>query len=151
MKLGIDINNSEITIDVVEKLKNEGHYVIDMSVVNSKNIGDRLHKKVILANSSKIDFYINLSMDNVVSLVEIYYKESENTKKFCSLFIDRLVDYEVEEKGLKCGEELYLIKNILAPTVVIKIGELKDKVKASFIAENIVYSLLNAIEKNPLY
>lgn len=143
MKIGIDINNNEISRDILEQLKNKGHYVIDMSIVNSKNIGNRLHEKSILANSSKIDFYINLSMVQLSDKAEVYCKNKEEAKRFCLLFLKQLIEYESKE--IRFGEDLYLIKNIMAPSVIVLLGGKNKNLNNKKIARYIASSILNEV------
>ena len=58
MKIGIDINNSDISRAVRNQLKNKDYYIVDMSLERKNLIGEEVFKKTILANISNLDFRI---------------------------------------------------------------------------------------------
>lgn len=142
MKFGIDINNSDISSGVLNELKSKGHYVIDMSVINCKKKGNELHGKSMLANSANIDFYISVFIGDIVDNPQIYYKEEEGTGMFCNMLLNKLTESSFEVVEFKYGEELYLIKNIQAPSVIIVLDINANK---TMIKDSIVYCLLNGI------
>lgn len=140
MKIGIDINNRDISRAVKKELKEKGYYVVDMSL-EEKNIGEKLFKKVLLINSSKLEFFLSLEILVGNGSIDIYYKE-ENSKKFSEKMIESIKDIGIKKITLNDGKDFYLIKNSKVPTVIIKLNiedEIKDKEK--ILVDSIIESI----------
>lgn len=122
MKFGIDINEKKISRELLEALKAEGNYVIDVSIIKNSNLGNRLHKKILLINSSKLDFYLNIEFSKDIYENEFYYK-GENSRLFCEEISAKMKKIFKDDSKISEGMDLYLIKNSICNSVLIKINE----------------------------
>ncbi|AYE35374.1 hypothetical protein [Clostridium septicum] len=120
MKVGIDINNRKILLTVVEKMKERGHWVVDLSNEERGNKGQIVFRKTLLANVTKVDFYMGIEFVDNISKYELFYDENFLSEVCCNELkkvITRL------NKELNCigGSNLYLVKNTNSPAVYMKI------------------------------
>lgn len=123
MKYGIDINNTIVLNAISHKLKESGNFIVDLS--QNQNTGKTLLKKVLIANVTNIDFYIGIEFKKDASVFEIFYDNNENSKE-CAEMVKKLLNKDFEDIICKNGEHLYLLKNISAPVLYIRIP-FKDK------------------------
>lgn len=143
MKFGIDINEEKISRKLIEVLKTEGSYVIDLSTINYSNLGNKLHKKILLINSSKLDFYLNIEFSKDIYENEFYYK-GENSKALCEYVSNKIKEVFKKDNKINEGMDLYLIKNSICNSVLIKIN--KDLLKEKDNIEKIIKeALINII------
>lgn len=142
MKIGIDINNSDISRAVRNQLKNKDYYIVDMSLEEKKLIGEEVFKKTILANISNLDFLISVEINKGNDNIYIYYENKVLSKSFSKEFKKCADDIENSDIELSNGEEFYIIKNTKCPTVIIKMN-LKD---INIQKENIIKDMIKCID-----
>lgn len=142
MKIGIDINNSDISRAVRNQLKNKDYYIVDMSLEEKKLIGEEVFRKTILANTSNLDFLISVEINNGNNSIYIYYENEVLSKSFSEEFIKYVDSLGVRNTEFSNGEEFYLIKNTKCPTAIIKIN-LKD---INMKKENIIKNMIKCID-----
>lgn len=142
MKIGIDINNSDISRAVRNQLKNKDYYIVDMSLERKNLIGEEVFKKTILANISNLDFLISVEINKGNNNIYIYYENKKFSKLFSKEFIKCADNIGVNSIELSNGEEFYLIKNTKCPTVIIKIN-LED---INTQKENIIKDMIKCID-----
>ncbi|GAA0070593.1 hypothetical protein UT300003_21170 [Clostridium sardiniense] len=142
MKIGIDINNSDISRAVRNQLKSKGYYVVDMSLEEKKSIGEEVFRKTILANTSNLDFLISAQINEGNNIVDVYYEDTELSKKFSEEFIKCIDKLGVSNAKFNNGEEFYLIKNTKASTSIIKMNLQNIDMQK----ENIVQNIISCIE-----
>lgn len=142
MKIGIDINNSDISRAVRNQLKNKDYYIVDMSLERKNLIGEEVFKKTILANISNLDFLISVEINKGNNNIYIYYENKKLSKLFSKEFIKCADNIGVNSIKLSNGEEFYLIKNTKCPTVIIKIN-LED---INTQKENIIKDMIKCID-----
>lgn len=142
MKIGIDINNSDISRAVRNQLKSKGYYVVDMSLEEKKAIGEEVFRKTILANTSNLDFLISVQINEGNNVVDVYYEDKELSKKFSEEFIKCIDKLGVFNAKFNNGEEFYLIKNTKATTSIIKMNLQNIDMQK----ENIVQNIISCIE-----
>ncbi|MDV4152672.1 hypothetical protein R0131_17730 [Clostridium sp. AL.422] len=144
MKYGIDINSEKISSFITDKLKSKGNFIVNFNEKNSISTGRTLLKKVLIAYITKIDFYFAIDFKENIVASEIFYSECD-----CSILIGRkllnIFDDILQEVICEKGEHLYLIKNIDAPVVYIRIP-LEEKEKLEEFVINKIITLLESIK-----
>lgn len=141
MKVGIDIDNVDISRAVINELKNEGYYVVNMSLDKCEPIGQEVFKKAILANSAKLDFFLLIKTQSNQNNIHVYYKNNTLSKYFSIKFIKLLNKFGINNLRINKGEEFYLIKNINAPTVIIKLNIDNKKIQKDELIKSILYCI----------
>lgn len=141
MKVGIDIDNLDISRAVINELKNEGYYVVNMSLDKGEPIGEEVFKKAILANSAKLDFFLLIKTQSNQDNINVYYKNNTLSKYFSIKFIKSLKQFGTNNLIMYRGEEFYLIKNIKAPTVIIKLNTDNKKIQKDKLIKSILYCI----------
>ncbi|GAB6167640.1 hypothetical protein JCM1393_01000 [Clostridium carnis] len=120
MKYGIDINNLNVLKAISERMKDSGHYIVDFSQEASSNKGQLVFRKTLLANITNVDFYLCMEFEDKLLEYEIFYDDN-NLSKICSEKIKKLLSLKNEKIIYDVGTHLYLVKNINAPTLYIRI------------------------------
>ncbi|SHI89770.1 hypothetical protein SAMN02745163_00965 [Clostridium cavendishii DSM 21758] len=120
MKIGIDINNQFIRLNLKYRLKKINHVVVDFSEINAASLGERLYKKSIMANQIKVDLFINITtIENFQDEFIIFSKLQDqfviNIEKELKKF------FNSKKVSLRDGAYLYIIKNIKATAYIINI------------------------------
>lgn len=141
MKYGIDINSQEISNFISENLKARGNFIVNFTERNNIVTGSALLRKVLLAYITNIDFYFIIEFSDNLSFSEIFYSQCNSAEDMGKKLLCILNDI-FENIVCKNGEHLYLIKNINAPVVYIKLP-IKEKEK---IQELIMYKIINLLE-----
>ena len=118
MKYGIDINSEKILNFISERLKERGHFIIDLTERNNINNGKSLLKKVLIANVTNIDLYFAIDFKKEISLCEIFFDE-DNYSKILGEELTNLIGSRFENIICKNGSHLYLIKNINSSVVYV--------------------------------
>lgn len=120
MKYGIDINSERILSFITKKLKERGNFVVDFTERKNINTGRILLKKVLIANITNLDFYFAIDFKNEISFCEIFYNE-DNCSKILGERLTNILNDTFQNVVCKNGEHLYLIKNIGAPVLYMRI------------------------------
>ncbi len=141
MKYGIDINNAEISNAISQKLKESGNFIVDL--YQGQSTARTLLKKVLIANITNIDFYVGIEFKKDISECEIFYDNNEKSKK-CSEMVNELLKENIKNIICKDGDHLYLLKNINAPALYIKILIDAEEIIEELYIEGIV-EILNEI------
>ena len=141
MKIGIDINYSDISRAVRTELKKKGYYIVDMSLEEKIIIGEEVFKKAILINTSKLDFFLLVQIKEEEENTKIYYKD-KISKDFSLKLQRKLRAIGINNINYNNGNKFYLMKNTDVPTVIIKMNleEIKDK------KENLIKILISSLE-----
>lgn len=140
MKYGLDVNNKNILDEIINYIKDSGDFMVNLSeedVDYNKNInyGKILRKKVLKSNVTNIDFYFKIEFVDKIDGIYIYYSLNEKIEEVINSTIEKLVKEPVLIER-KEGENLYLLKNINALGIVLKIPEkLIEKVEITTIKE----------------
>ncbi|MBT9831294.1 N-acetylmuramoyl-L-alanine amidase [Clostridium baratii] len=122
MKIGIDINDSVISNQIKEKLKDYEYQVVDIYLKNIRSIGEEVFRKAILVNASRLDFFLSIKILEKENSIKIYYEENGLSKKFSYEILKKLRELKLNDVSLENGEDFYLIKNTDVPTILIKIN-----------------------------
>lgn len=120
MKFGIDINNRKMLITIVEKMKEKGHWVVDLSNEASGNRGQIVFRKALLANLTNIDFYMGIEFVDKLPIYEVFYDENILSETCCNE-IKKLFSGLNKELNCTGQSNLYLVKNTKSPAIYIKI------------------------------
>ncbi|MDU5111001.1 MAG: hypothetical protein E6248_11175 [Clostridium sp.] len=140
MKYGLDVNEKNILDEIINYIKDSGDFMVNLSeedVDYNKNInyGKILRKKVLKSNVTNIDIYFKIEFVDKIDGIYIYYSPNEKIEEVIKSSIGKLIKESVliEKKE---GENLYLLKNINALGIVLKIPErLIEKVEIITIKE----------------
>ncbi|WP_194189940.1 hypothetical protein [Clostridium chrysemydis] len=121
MKIGLDTNDDYILKTFKKELKSKGIFIVDMDLQIRKSIGNEVFEKVIIANTSSLDFYLKVEVRKGNDSIKIYSGEKEESKNFSNSLKESLKELNVENISLENGENYYLIKNINIPVSIIKV------------------------------
>lgn len=121
MKIGLDTNDDYILKTFKKDLKAKGIFIVDMDLQIRKSIGNEVFEKVIIANTSSLDFYLKVEVRKGNDSIKIYSGDKKESKNFSNSLKDSLTELNVENISLENGENYYLIKNINIPVSIIKI------------------------------
>lgn len=122
MKIGIDINDSVISNQIKEELKDYEYQVVDICLKNIRSIGEEVFRKAILVNTSRLDFFLSIKISEKENSIKVYYEENGLSKKFSYEILKKLRELKLNDVSLENGEDFYLIKNTDAPTILIKMN-----------------------------
>lgn len=142
MKYGLDIKSDFLREKIGKALSEEGHTIISMDKLEYYNKGDLLVKKVLLANQTRVDFYIKLDISEDVENRLIFY--GDRSVKSLELYESLHEEKELfNSENIKYIEGLnyYLIKNIKGSVVFLDI-HLKE-VEPQKIADYVIKGLLS--------
>lgn len=140
MKYGIDINNTRILNAISQGLKETGNFVVDFSKNQNKNMGKNLLEKVLIANITNIDFYVGIEFKKDISICEIFY---DRNSKVCCEMVENLLKDNLKKTICEKGEHLYLLKNINAPGLYIRVPLENEEIMEKLNIEGIVNILAN--------
>lgn len=140
MKYGIDINNTRILNAISQGLKETGNFVVDLSKNQNKNMGKNLLEKVLIANITNIDFYVGIEFKRDISICEIFY---DRNSKVCCEMVENLLKDNLKKTICEKGEHLYLLKNINAPGLYIRVPLENEEIMEKLNIEGIVNILAN--------
>lgn len=140
MKYGLDVNNKNILDEILNYIKDNGDFMVNLSeedVEYNKNInyGKILRKKVLKSNVTNIDFYFKIEFLDKIEGIYIYYCPNKKIEEVINSNIEKLMKEPILIER-KDGKNLYLLKNINALGIVLKIPEkLIEKVEITIIKE----------------
>lgn len=141
MKIGIDINYSDISRAVRTELKKKGYYIVDMFLEEKIIIGEEVFKKAILINTSKLDFFLLVQINEKEENTKIYYKD-KISKDFSLKLQRKLRAIGINNINYNNGNKFYLMKNTEVPTVIIKMNLEKIQEKK----EELIQILISCLE-----
>lgn len=126
MKYGIDINNDEILNIISEGLKRRGNFIVNLTQKENINYGKKLLKKALIANVASVDVYFSIDFKSGNENLEILYSEY-NDSKIRAENLKKTLDKKFENVLCKKGDYLYLIKNIDAPVICLRIPSIYEQ------------------------
>ncbi len=146
MKYGIDINSERILSFISEKLKERGHFIIDLTDKNNINNGKSLLKKVIISNVTNVDFFLAIDFKKEITVPVIFYEDNYSeifVKEFIEVFGDKF-------KNISCknGKHLYLVKNIKASVVYITFSTKDKEIVEKLLITNRLIDILENIKND---
>lgn len=142
MKYCLDINSKEVLEFIDKELENKGYFIVCLNEFEFLNKNKSIKKKSLIVNIIGIDFYFIIEFKNNIEKYEIYYSNFERSIK-----LSEKIKYILNNENIiyENGEKFYLVKNINAPTIYIRIP---IKYKKDFIKKYMVLikeSLINII------
>ncbi|NKF08622.1 hypothetical protein J1C67_12710 [Clostridium gasigenes] len=146
MKFGVDVNNEYMCKRVLEKIKDSGNIIVDLTVEKWQNKGQEVFKKVLLANITNIGFYIGIEYNKNHEECKIFYSNNEYSKT-CSFKVKESLSGEIQNITCEDGTYLYLIKNMNSPGVYIKIPLRENNEDNIKIVDNIIKQIIGALSK----
>ena len=146
MKFGVDVNNEYMCKRVLEKIKDSGNIIVDLTVEKWQNKGQEVFKKVLLANITNIGFYIGIEYNKNNEECKIFYSNNEYSKT-CSFKVKESLSGEIQNITCEDGTYLYLIKNMNSPGVYIKIPLKENNEDNIKIVDNIIKQIIDALSK----
>jgi len=141
LKFGIDVNQEYLCKRTLEKIKEKGHTIVDLTVEKWPNKGQEVFKKVLLANITNIDFYIGIEFIEYNEEYKIFYSDNE-CSKICSFKIKESLKVKSENIICEDGNHLYLIKNMNSPGIYIVIPLKENKKENIEIIDNLIEKLI---------
>lgn len=144
MKFGVDVNNEYMCKRVLEKIKDSGNIIVDLTVEKWQNKGQEVFKKVLLANITNIGFYIGIEYKKNNEKCKIFYSNNEYSK-ICSFKVKESLSGEIQNITCEDGSYLYLIKNMNSPGVYIKIPLKENNEDNIKIVDNIIKQIIDAL------
>jgi len=127
MKYGLDIENSYLRNEIAQCLKNHGHLVIDMNEFEYLGAGEKLFKKVILANQSQVEIYIYVSIsEGKEEVIRITGDDTLLAKRFYENFLVKKDNISFKVPDYMVDESYYVINNIKNSVVFFEINTRRD-------------------------
>ena len=120
MKIGIDINDSVISNQIKEELKDYEYQVVDICLKNIRSIGEEVFRKAILVNTSRLDFFLSIKISEKENSIKVYYEENGLSKKFSYEILKKLRELKLNDISLiKMNlQALNINKEILGQKVI---------------------------------
>ncbi|MGL5646774.1 MAG: hypothetical protein ACRDDY_02895 [Clostridium sp.] len=128
MKIGLDSNIKRFSGNVVDSLK-ERFFIIDMFVEKKRNEGYEIHRRALEANSSKLDLFIGVYLEEGIGNGTVIYYDKTILSSFLASYIYDNLREIYKEKNLylrEGGNKFYLLKEIQAPAILI-LGKKDDQ------------------------
>lgn len=142
MKFGVDVNNEYLCKIMLDKIKDNGHIVVDLTEEKWANKGQEVFKKVLLGNITNINFYVGIDFRNGNEEYEILYSNDEISKTY-SLKIEESLSSEIVNISCKEGNNLYLIKNMNCPGIYIRVPLKKNNEDNVFIIDKFIQKIID--------
>jgi len=140
MKFGIDIGhncpydtgavgiksedelNKEVGTKVIEKLSILGHTVINCTPATASSLNESLKYRVTTANNNNVNLYVSIHFNAGGGTgTEIYsYGLSGTGFNYAQKVLKEIVALGYTNRGVKDGSSLYVIKNTIAPSILIE-------------------------------
>ena len=145
MKYGIDISNDFLKNKIYKELRYVNCSVVNCSNIMGCSIGDELFKKAILANQTKIDFYLAINESDNIKENEImlFLGYDNKTLNFLESFSKNIKNTCWDNIKTENIEKFYLSKNIKAQIIILKISKNISKMNLEKLSNSIMNTLLS--------
>ncbi|NME64661.1 SH3 domain-containing protein [Clostridium cadaveris] len=149
---------NEVGTLVISKLKALGDEVLSVRPSSATSLGNSLSQRCIASNNFNPDIFVSLHANAGGGRgVEIYTYGGKNLEA-AQRILDNIVALGFRNRGIKDGSKLYVIRNTIAPAMLIEICfvdtddvDIYNKVGANAIADAIVKGLKGTtINTNPV-
>ena len=139
---------NEVGTLVISKLKALGDEVLSVRPSSATSLGNSLSQRCIASNNFNPDIFVSLHANAGGGRgVEIYTYGGKNLEA-AQRILDNIVALGFRNRGIKDGSKLYVIRNTIAPAMLIEICfvdtddvDIYNKVGANAIADAIVKGL----------
>lgn len=129
MKIGFDTPSLELFNIIFIKIRPLGHTIIYCTPEGTKNIGESIHKKVLMANHSKVDLFISINIEKGAENSVLIYSKFYEASDFINSILMGFQKEGFHNKGVKDGKKYYIIKNVLSKSFIINITLCRDEDK----------------------
>jgi N-acetylmuramoyl-L-alanine amidase len=134
---------------LIELLKAAGHSILEVRPKKATSVNDSLRQRVEAANSWGADLYISVHFNafNGKASGEEVFATSEVGKRYASAVSHNLAALEFNNRGVKDGGGLYVIKNTNMPAILVE-GCFVDSPEdiARFSADKIAKAIADGIK-----
>lgn len=115
-----DIIN-EVGSYLVAKLKDLGHEVVLCRPSNTSSLADSLYKRVYTANSNNVDLFVSIHANAGHGVGTEVYTYGGNEVPQARNVLNEIVNLGFNNRGIKDGSNLYVIRNTNAKAMLIEI------------------------------
>lgn len=115
-----DVLNKEVGLMVIDKLKNQGHEVVNCTPTNATSLGNSLYQRVKKANTEKVDIYVSIHFNAGGGTGTEVYAISQKGKAIAARIVEKISSLGYRNRGVKDGSWLYVLKNTLMPAVLVE-------------------------------
>lgn len=144
MKYGLDVNDKNLLQGLVKVLDSKGHFIVNLSTIENRNVGALLYRKTLFANITKIDVYLGVESIKDNEENKIYFNEFLKSEEIRKKIIKILQD--ISDKPIKEEEnQLYLSKNVNSLVIYCKIKLIDDISIQEVVMKNLVEVLDNIL------
>ena len=156
-----DINLS-IALKLKKELENNGAIVyltryddIDLSISTNNHKKSDLNNRVRAINNSNADLFISIHLNSYGSSwhgVQIFYDDNNSTNEVLASIMDKNIKNLNGNRTYKKKNNLYLLKNIKIPGILVEVGFLSNENKRYLLTnskyqEKVSKSLCNGIKE----
>ncbi|SCN21686.1 Autolytic lysozyme [Clostridium sp. N3C] len=145
MKFGIDIGhnvsgdtgasgirredelNKEVGTRVIDKLRILGHTVILCTPSSATSVANSLYQRVKKANDNKVDVFASIHFNAGGGRGSEVFATSEAGKAIAKKVLNEIVALGFVNRGVKEGNWLYVIRNTVAPAILIECAFVDSK------------------------
>lgn len=137
---------------VIEKLTLLGHQVVNCTPSSASSVGDSLKQRVEMATSQEVDILASVHFNTFNSQAngsEIF-ANSDLAKTIANIVLKNIVGLGFQNRGIKDGSHLYILKNTKMPSILMECCFCDSKsdielYNSSTMAEAIAKGLLESI------
>ncbi len=146
MKIGFVTPSLELFNIINIKMRPLGHTIIYCTPEGTKNLGESIHKKVLMANHSRVDFFISINIERDVENSVLVYSKLHETSDFINSILMGFQEEGFHNKGVKEGKKYYIIKNVLSKSFIINITLCHEEDKSYDLISDLIIKALKWIK-----
>ena len=138
MKIGIDMGHNvrpdtgatgirqeddvirEVGIRVIEKLRELGHNVVVCTPSSATSVGNSLYQRVKKANDNNVDVFASIHFNAGGGRGTEVFAASPKGREIAQKVLNQIVSLGFVNRGVKDGSWLYVIRNTVAPSILIE-------------------------------
>jgi N-acetylmuramoyl-L-alanine amidase len=148
--------NMEVGLKVIDKLIQLGNEVVYCTPSEAESLIDSLSKRVSTANANKVDIYVSIHSNAGGGRGTEVFAANEMGRKVALSVVKEIAALGYSNRGVKNGSWLYVIKNTVAPAILIECAfvdsqEDMERFNGELMANAIVKGLTgNLLDKSSL-
>ena len=107
---------------VIKKLNKLGHKTVDCTPKSASSVGDSLRKRVQIANSQNVDFYVSIhfnAFNSKANGTEVF-AVSESGRRIAQPVLDNIIKLGFVNRKVKDGSHLYVVRNTRMPGILVE-------------------------------
>lgn len=132
-------------------LRNRGNEVVDCTNDTAASVSENLRKICDIANAQPLDMFISIHFNSGGGRGSEVYTYGAEDVAFAGEILAELTGLGFQNRGIKDGSNLYVIRNTFAPSILIEVcfvDALSDaKIYREWGAERVAEAICNAILK----